>query len=267
MRYDIQKASLLKRIPAWILDAILLVTVATGMIACLAYAVDLDSYNQELSSVYTKYEETYGIDFGITEEEFMALQANDPEQFAKYQEAQTALSKDMDAQKKFEAFLNMILLTFSLGILLAHLVLEFAIPLWLKNGQTLGKKCFGIALMRKDGIKVTPFMMFARSILGKYTIETMIPFLLIMAIFFNIMGAGAALICLLFLIVQVIVTLATRNKTALHDIMACTIAVDMNSQMIFETVEEMDAYNEEIRRRVDGTYSDTGTEVAQYSED
>ena len=243
MNYDFQRASLMKRVPAWLLDMILLVIVAVGIVAGLAYAVDMDAHSEALDAIYVRYETEYGVDFGITAEEAEKLTE---EQLAVYEAANEALSKDPEAQKTYELFVNLTLVVLSGGILGAFLLLEFLVPLWLKNGQTLGKKVFGVALMRKDGIKVTPFMMFARAILGKFTVETMIPLLLIIAAAFGIMGLDGLLFGGLFLLAQVIVTLVTRDKTAIHDLMACTVAVDLSSQMIFDSPEAMEAYHSDI---------------------
>ncbi len=242
MDYDFQRASMLKRIPAWILDMIMLITLATGLMACISYVVDIDTSIEKMNAVYTRYEQEYGVSFEMTEEESQKMTE---EELAKYQSAMEALAKDTQTQKLFELLMNQTLLIAGFGFLGAFLILEILIPLWLKNGQTLGKKCFGIALMRKDGIKVTPFMLFVRAILGKYTVETMIPILVLLMWFFGIMGLGL-LLALGFLLVQIIVPMATRNKTAIHDLAACTVAVDLASQMIFDSVEDMEAYNAQI---------------------
>lgn len=243
MIYDMQRASFLKRIPAWLLDIILLMTLATGLMAGLSYVLDVDTHSENLDAVYVKYEEKYGIDFAKTEADFTSMTE---EELALYEEAAAELSKDAEAQKAFEMVMNLTLLTLSLGTLGAFLILEFLIPLWLRNGQTLGKKVFGIALMRKDGIKVTPFMMFARTVLGKYTLETMIPVLLFMMSFFGFLGLEGMLIVGVILLLQVVITFATRNKTAIHDILACTVAVDLSSQMIFNSTEEQLEYHKQI---------------------
>ena len=171
------------------------------------------------------------------------------EELAKYEAAAEAMAVDTEAQQVYQMYVNLSLVIMSGGVLMAYLILEMLVPLLLKNGQTLGKKCFGIALMRKDGVRVTPFMVFARGILGKYTIEAMIPLLMIMASILGVMGLETTLLALGFLLAQIIVPLATRNKTALHDLLACTVAVDMSSQMIFDSVEEMQAYEAEIQAR------------------
>ena len=234
MNYDIQRASLSRRLPAWLLDIILLVTLATGLMAGLSYLLNVDHYNDALNDIYESYAEEYQIDFDITPEK---LEKMSEEELAKYDAAAEAMEKDEHLRQVNGTLVNLTLIMWSLGLLIPFVILEFAIPLWLKNGQTIGKKIFGVALMRKDGIKVTPFMMFARAILGKYTVETMIPLLLFMAAWFGIMGLEGLLICAMFLLAQVIVGMATRDKTGFHDLMACTIAVDLSSQMIFDSVD------------------------------
>lgn len=242
MNYDIQRANMLKRVPAWMLDIILLITLATGLIAGLSYVLDMDTHTEALDAIYVRYEEEFNVDFAKTDGEFAAMSE---EELARYEAAAEALSKDTEAQKAYEIVLNLTLIMLSGGILGAFVILEFLIPLWLKNGQTLGKKIFGIALMRKDGVKVTPFMMFTRTILGKYTVETMIPIFLLVAVIFGIMGLEGLLGFALILIAQIVVAFVTRDKTGIHDLLACTVAVDLSSQMIFDSPEEqLEYYNQ-----------------------
>ena len=44
MGNDIQKATMLRRIPAWLLDIILVLVLATGLMAGLSYVLDLDAH-------------------------------------------------------------------------------------------------------------------------------------------------------------------------------------------------------------------------------
>lgn len=243
MSYDVQKASMLRRVPAWMLDMILLVVLATGFIAGMSYLLDIDSQIDKMDAVYRHYEQEYGVNFTISAEEYEKLTDQEREM---YEQANVALSQDTEAQATYEMLMNLTLITLSVSILGAFVILEFVVPLLLKNGQTLGKKAFGVGLMRKDGIKITPFMVFARSILGKYTVETMIPVLMLVGMFFN-GGGGLSLILLgAFLLAQIIVPLATPNKTAIHDLMACTVTVDLASQMIFDSPEEQLEYYKRI---------------------
>lgn len=49
MSYDLQKASLLKRAAALLLDLILIVVLATGIGMVLSAVLDYDSYNEALT--------------------------------------------------------------------------------------------------------------------------------------------------------------------------------------------------------------------------
>lgn len=232
MFFDLQKASMLKRIAAWIFDLIMLAVVTVGLLALISAIFGMEYHNAKLQEIYTQYETEYGISFNLTAEE---LQALPEDKLAIYEEADKALSQDTHFQELYSKVLSVMLMSVSLSIFIGYILLEFLVPLLFGNGQTAGKKVFSIALMRTDGMKVTPFMMFARAILGKCTLETMIPVLLILMIFFGVGGLECVMIIGLILLLQVILILRTKNSSAIHDLMACTVAVDMNSQMIFES--------------------------------
>lgn len=254
MDYDFQRASMLKRAPAWLLDIILLVTLATGLLFAWSHVFNVTPHIEELTATIDKYEEQYGGSLNLSAEEYEKLSAE--EKLAADETSRKidqALNEDDRAMWLLETIATNIFAMLSLSVACAYLLLEFLIPLWLKNGQTIGKKCFGVALMRKDGIKVTTFMMFVRTVLGKCTVETMIPILL--GVMLMLMPNGMTLLLLAaIMLAQIIIPLATRNKTAIHDLMACTVAVDLGSQMIFDSVEAMEEYHEKIR--VDKAFED-----------
>lgn len=234
MMFDLQKASMLKRLAAWIFDLIMLAVVVVGLLALLTAIFGFEYQSAKLQEIYDQYETKYGVSFDLSMEE---LQALPEEELAIYEEADEALSQDEAFMELYNKVINIGLMSASLSILIGYVLLEFLVPLMFGNGQTAGKKIFSIGLMRTDGVKVTTFMMFARAILGKCTLETMVPALLIFMVFFGIAGLGSIIVLVLILLLQVILLLATKNNSAIHDLMACTVAVDMNSQMIFESDE------------------------------
>ena len=246
MGNDIQKATMLRRVPAWLLDMILLVVIASGFLFLWSNVFEVTPYSDRLSEIIQEYETQYGGKLSMSSEEYDKLTEEEKEAAnALSAQISEALNQDDEAAKMLELAANNIFAMLSLSIACAYFLLEFLIPLFLKNGQTLGKKVFGIGLMRKDGIKVTPFMIFARAMLGKFTVETMIPvfsFVLLM------LGSAGPILLLgvAILVMQIIVPLATKNKTAIHDLMACTIAVDLASQMIFDTPEEQLEYYKQL---------------------
>lgn len=243
MIYDVQKASMWKRISAWLLDIILLAVLAVGLGALISYVTGYDSYNQQLLASYDKYETQYGVEFEVTQEQWEAMTQ---EQQDRYNEAYEALVADQEAMYAYNMVINLMLVSVSVSVLIAYLVLEFAVPLLLKNGQTLGKKVFSLALMRSDGVRITPFMLFVRTVLGKYTIETMIPVLVALIIFFGTIGLIGPTIVLILLVIQLILLAVSRNNTAIHDFIAHTVVVDLSSQLIFDTPEDLVAYKQKI---------------------
>ena len=239
MIYDLQKAGVLKRAAAWLLDIILLVVLACGIGMILSAALNYDQHSQALEACYERYEKEFGIDFDVyadlTEEEQ-----------ARFEAANAALQKDTQALKAYNMVVNLSLTIVSLSILLSYLALEFAVPLLFGNGQTMGKKVFGIGLIRVDGVKISTFALFVRTVLGKYTVETMIPVLMVMMIFIGTIGILGPAIVLGLLILQVALIITSPTNSALHDHMAATVAVDLASQMIFATPEELVEYKKQV---------------------
>ncbi len=239
MMYDLQKASLLKRASAWLLDIILLVVLATGVGMVLSAVLQYDSHIQILEDCYAKYEQEFDIDF----DEYSDLTE---EEMDRYEAANAALQKDKDAQRAYSMVINLSLAVVSLSVLLSYLALEFLVPLLFGNGQTVGKKIFGIALVRLDGVKMSTLALFVRTVLGKYTVETMIPVLLVLMMLFGLIGIIAPTILLILLVSQVLSIILSKTNCAIHDHMAATVAVDMASQRIFESPEALLAYQKQV---------------------
>ena len=234
---------MLKRISAYTFDMILLVCLAMVVAMALSGIFGYDEYNARMDAAYDQYGLMYGINVSMTLEEYEKLT---PEQLDLYMQALEAINADNEVMHTYSMVVNLTLIIASFSILAGYLVLEFIVPLWLGNGQTLGKKIFGIALMRQDGVKITPLMLFARTILGKYTLETMIPVLIVIMLLFQMIGLIGTLIIGLILLLQVILLIATRTNSALHDLLACTVAVDMASQMMFDSPEALLEYQKRI---------------------
>lgn len=237
---DIQKASILKRIAAGIFDAILFITLAVGFVWMMNAIVDFDHHYDTYQSGLNKYEEQYGVDFDAD------YQALSEDQKASFDEAVKVVNADQKMVKNLSILMNLTLISVTFGIFLAMFVLEFIIPLFLKNGQTLGKKIFGIGLVRVDGVQLTTLQLFVRAVLGKFTLETMIPVYIIIMLFFGVMGFIGILVLGAILLLQLILLIVTRTNSLIHDSLAGTVAVDISSQMIFRTTDDLIAYKKKI---------------------
>ena len=243
MDLDVQRASLWKRIAAWVFDSILVAVLAVGIGVVLSAAFGYDGYSARLDEIYAKYESQYGVVFAVTPEEYESMT---PEELEHYNAAYDALVKDEETIYVYNMVMNLSLVITTLGILLAVLALEFIVPLLFGNGQTLGKKIFSLGLMRTEGTRVNGVVMFIRTILGKYAIETMIPVYIIIMIYFNSIGLVGPGIMLVIGAVQIVLMIVTKTNSVIHDCLATTVVVDLPSQMIFNTREELMAYKEKL---------------------
>ncbi len=243
MIFDLQKASMLKRISAFMFDIIMLGILAVGLGFIISSLTGYDKYSTALNDTYDKYEAEYSIEFEIAEDTYRSFT---DEERANYDAAYNALINDADAMYAYNMVINLTLLIITLAILLSYVVLEFVIPLMFDNGQTLGKKIFGIALMRTDGVKISAPLLFIRTILGKFTIETMIPVLIIIMIYFNSIGVVGILVLFLILVLEISLLISTKTNSMIHDVLAKTVAVDLASQMIFDTEADMIAYKNKV---------------------
>ena len=243
MIYDLQRASLLKRISAWLLDTILLCIAATLMAFLLSAAVDYDGYSQRLDARYAHFEVEYGVSREVTQAQVDAMS---PEELANLEAASKAIAEDEEALYVYNMMIQLVILITSLGILFAYLLLEFIVPMSLGNGQTIGKKVFAIGVMRQEGVKVNGVCMFIRTILGKYTIETMIPVLILLMLYFGTIGLTGTLVLLAIAVLQIGLMIGTHNNAAIHDVMAKTVAVDLASQMIFDTYDQLLEYKKKM---------------------
>lgn len=239
MIYDLQKASIFKRVSAFLFDGIITAVLAV-MIACLiSLFTDFDGHNNRLTELYLKYGNEYGITFDITFDEYNTMTE---EQLEIYDIAYKAMAADEEFIYTYNMVINLTIVILSLAILGAILIWEFVVPLFLKNGQTLGKKIFGICLMRTDGVKINDIMLLIRSLLGKYAIETMVPVLIVVMIYFNSIGIIGGAILLLLFILQAVCFFVSGTNSLIHDTLAKTVVVDMATQMIFDTREQMIEY-------------------------
>lgn len=274
--YELKRIGIIKRASAWLLDAILLAVLITGFMFVISLICNFDREQEiyfQASEEWDEFTETYGEAvagyFGCTFEkegdvrvmrkdgkeysfvavmnEFDSLNGeidySKPnaetvaEAYTYYQNMTLTPIEELYAQNSY--MFSLLFMMVSLGFALAYAVLEFILPLIFKNGQTIGKKVFGICLVRVDCVKITPVQLFIRTFLGKFAVETMFPVLLIFMLFFGWLGWLGIILPAALLIINAILFFATKNRTPIHDIFAGTVAVDSNLQVIFKSEEEL----------------------------
>ena len=247
MNTDLQKANMWKRMSAWLFDVILLATVVVFFGYILSSVLGFTDHYEQLNLAYEKYESQFGIEFHVSQEAYDAM---DPEQQqayeAAYNQAYEMLIADGEAMYAYGMVVNLSMLIASISVLLGYLVMEFAVPLWLGNGQTLGKKIFAIGIMRTDSIKLTTVQLFIRTILGKYALGTMVPIYVILLLAMGTMGIIGIAIVAGLLVAQAICLIAGGEGRAIQDRLAGTIVVDIASQRIFRDTEDLINYTKTV---------------------
>ena len=245
MSLHLQKANFWKRISAYMLDVVLAVMLTLGLASVFSIVFRYDKQTAKLESYYTEYEQIYKVDFDLSEEELNALSQAEKDNFTA---ASNALGKDPRVLKTYDAMFYTALAILSLSIFISHFALYVVPPLFFKNGQTLGKKIFGLADMRTNCVKHSNSDLFVREMLGLCIIETMVPVLFVLMILFGLLGIVGWIALLLLLALQIFVMIKTPTNSSIHDLLSDTVVVDYASQQIFETQEELIAFKEEQHR-------------------
>lgn len=244
---DLQKGDMWKRISAYMFDKILLFTVIVGVAFLLSFLFDFDKYSAIQTERRDALEAEYGIDLSISEDEYNKLPA---QQQAKYDAAMEAFSKDQDVQYAMAMLFQFTLILTTFSVMIGYILLEFVLPLVFGNGQTLGKKFFGLGVMRTDGVRITAPILFIRTVLGKYTVETMVPLMILIGLAFGVMGIVGVAVLLIVWITNIILLIKTETRSAVHDMLASTVCIDINSQMIFESTEAAMEYKQRIHKEM-----------------
>lgn len=249
--YDIQKASLLKRFSAFLLDFILMTIAVTGLALLFSTIFGYDNYAGKLDDKRQYYQDTYlgselvqdGVTFEISEEKFEKLDEDTKklllDTYAEFQ-------KDTEVIFCFNMLFNLTLTIASLSIVISFLLVEFVMPMIFGNGQTVGKKIFGIGVVHTNAVKVTGIAVFTRAILGKCVIETMIPVMLAITMLFGTGGMTGIIVLGLLLFLELLFFFRGGKQTLIHDVLAVTTTVDLSLQMIFETPEDLAAYKAKL---------------------
>ncbi len=244
---ELQRASGWKRIAAWVLDLMLLCVIAVGVAYALSAVLEYDVHQQTVQTAYEKYAQQYDIDLDMDQATYDAMSAEEQAEYdAKAEQIEKALNEDDEVKYAYNMVVSYSVLIITMSILLATVLLEFVLPLILKNGQTVGKKCFSLAVVRVDGVKVNAVQMFTRAVLGKFAVETMIPVYVVIMLYWGLMGFGGLIVLLLLLVIQIACIAVNRDRATIHDRFAGTVVVDMASQKIFESTEELIAYTNRI---------------------
>jgi len=252
MAFSLQKANFFKRISAWLFDAVMCLVLTTGALVVMSALLNYDFQANKLDALYeqyyAQYELEHGVELGLSNEEFNKLTEEELQEYKyHYDEANKLIMQDAEVQRLHSVIMNYTFVMISVSLFAVHLIWYFLIPMILKDGRTLGKKIFGLAVMRTNGLKLSNPILFVRSILGLYTMETMVPVMFALLIYFGFLGIVGIVATLLLFALEIVVMAMTKTNSSIHDLLSDTVVVDFASQQIFQTQEALDAFWEAER--------------------
>ncbi len=243
MSVRLQKADIWKRISAYLFDILLIFIVGVATTLLFMSAFNYDSYMDKLAEKQAAYELEYGIDINISEEDYNNLSPADKQNYdEKYKALNKALSEDKEVSQLYMGVITVCASSIALGLLVANGIIYFAVPLLLKNGQTLGKKCFGLAVIRSNGVKMSTPVLFARTFIGQYAIETLFPAFLLTMTLLGLLSSVGPITLIMFVILEIGVMISSHTNSTIHDLLSDTVVVDLASQEIFQSYEELVEY-------------------------
>ena len=243
MGHELQRADFWKRLSAFMFDTMMIILAAVGIAAIMSLFMNYEEHYNTIETIEAECAAKYGINTDMTAEEYEQLSEEEKQ---RYLEADAEFGNNPLVADAYNKLLTLTLLTITFSLLIAYVGLEFVVPIFLKHGRTLGKKIFGLAVMRTNGVKLDGQAHFIRSIIGKYTMETMVPVYIILMIIFGNLGPIGTLMLIAFLILEIAMYATTRTRSTVHDLVSDTVVVDMASQMIFESYDDLMAYKTKL---------------------
>ncbi len=250
---DLQKAPYAKRMFAFLADFVVAAMLTVGLYLLFASVLDTDGYLNRYNAVRAEYEERYGVDYSTDEEAYSKMT---DEEKTHYKEAVDAMNADEEANEAMRTYLILTFVILSGGVFGSTLLLEFIIPVILKDGRSLGKRLFGLGVMRTGFTRASAPIIFVRNVIGKGVMEFILPILTFLSVITGATGLFGWVLIAVFAAGEVFSLVKLGPGRFLHDVIADTVAVDWGSQMIFDTAEERDAYIEKQKqlKREEETY-------------
>ena len=242
---DVQKAPYSKRLFAFFADLILAGILTTGVYFVMSVLLNVDSYNDTYKQIISGYEQEYGVTFGMTAEEYNTLSE---EEKTNYTNAVNAANADERANNAIRTSYSLSFAIFASGIVISVLILEFVIPIFTKDGRSLGKLLFGLGVMRGGCIRISKPVLFVRNVIGKGVFEGALPAVIILTVFNNVTGVFGIILLVVFIIAEIVSLVRSGGSAMLHDVLADTVVIDWASQRIYNSAEEKAAYEEKQKQ-------------------
>lgn len=225
---------MINRAAAFILDFVLLLVLFTGILYIVSKIANFDNHYSILQEEYKKV--GYLI-FNPEVNDYVFIKPDNPnyDNVIELINANELLLKELSFVNRFSVNAPLI------SIAISTFILEFIVPLFMKNGQTIGMKFFKIALISNNNLAITSTQLFARCLIGKIAILGVVPVLAILYIFLNA-GGGlfGSIILLVIVIIQLVMIIKNKNHEGIQDKIAQVYPVNFAETVIYKTLKELE---------------------------
>lgn len=149
----------------------------------------------------------------------------------------TSLSKLQNDYNRFALFSTTLPLV--IAIFITFMIFYFVIPLFFKNGETIGKKVMHTCLVNKIGYQYSRLQLIPRFLFPTFLIMAVV-FLMGFSMWSLLIVSASILISYLFVVFS-------KDNKALHDLFAGTLVIDARESTWFKNINE----EEQIQKDVD----------------
>ena len=224
-----------KRFAAFFIDLVVFILLLTGVTLVVG---EVAGYNRNAELLEEKYVEhgIYVMDEKLNEYVFCDT-SNEV-----CQQGWITFNQDEEACAYYDKSVELTTLILTISVFVTYSIVELVVPLIFKNGQTLGMHFFKIGLVSNDGVRINPKQVFIRFLFGKYIVATMIPIYALIFLFFNLYGGLLGLITFASVLgIDLLMTLTSPKKAGIANSIASCFACDLDTSMIYDTIEEVNA--------------------------
>ncbi len=217
----------LKRSFAAAIDLLLIAILTVFLAMPMSRITGFRSARDEVNEVSARIKEESGISADLTPQEYQSLT---DEQIEKYE---ALWIEYLNHEQNVRTYNRMVIgsyLTILGSILVAVIVFELAIPLVLGDGQTLGKKLMGLAVIKMDGEAVDAIGIIARALLGKFLVEIALPVFSFLSIYNGMSGSMNTVLIIGLFLVQAACMGFTKERRLIHDFLSGTRVVALDSE-------------------------------------
>ena len=227
--------SIPKRIAAFFIDLVIALLLFTGLAFIVGEAC---GYKANYELLQEKYVE-YGIlDFKEETNEYVFCDTSKEECVNNW----VSFYDDEEATIYYDKSVELTTFILTVSVFVMCLATEFVVPLVLGDRQTIGMYLFKIGLVSTDGTKVEHKQLFMRFLFGKFILTTMIPLYgLVYAFYGMFYGIYALALVVIIWIIDIALSLFSEKKAGIADSIGSCYACDIETSMIFDTIEEINA--------------------------